>query len=266
MCTERFAISYQLSREKDKMRHTHDCYEFYYSITGGKEFFISDKRYEIQPHDVFFTCPNESHQVTCLDNEKLERVNIAIHPNFLERYSTSTTALASCFHKQGARVLNLSVENRKQFEYLIRKIGQAAGFGADLLEDMYLCRILIMLNNCWIDGGETQFCDISFSNVTAKAILQYINGHLAEEISIELLAKKFFVSQSYLCRIFKKYTGITVNKYVASRRISLAITLMDDGCQPSCVFLQVGFRNYNTFYKSFVDIVGICPKEYIKYD
>lgn len=80
------------------------------------------------------------------------------------------------------------------------------------------------------------------------------------------MSKEFFLSQSYLCRQFKKYTGVTINKYISARRISLATTLMNDGVSPSEVYEQVGFKNYNNFFKTFVDIVGTSPKNYLKYD
>ena len=268
MRTERFAISYLISGQKTRALHVHDCYEFYYSIASGNEFFLRDKYYKIHPHDVFFVGPNEKHRIIQHDGAKYERLDIAVHPSFLERYSTEKTSLVNCFLMQGHQedeILNLSWEYQKQFEYLLHKITMADGFGADLMEDLYFCKILIMLNDCWASSVKTQQTDNGSDNATVKAVLQYINGHLTEEMNIGMLAKEFFVSPSYLCRSFKKYTGITINKYVSARRIRLAVILMEDGCHPSDVFFQAGFNNYNTFYKTFVDIIGISPKEYRKY-
>ncbi len=104
------------------------------------------------------------------------------------------------------------------------------------------------------------------SHTTAQAVLKYLNDHLTEELSLDRLSREFFLSPSYLCRLFKKYTGISINKYVAARRISLATTLMNNGVSPSEVYEQVGFNNYNNFFKTFVDIVGTSPKNYMKYD
>lgn len=267
--TERFTISHLMPSEKTMTIHIHNCYEIYYPIAGGKEIFIGNKYYQIHPNDVFWVCPNENHHVTQLDNIRHERINIAIHPKFLERYSTSSTPLADCFHpkcSQDIQVLNLSSDTQKQFQYLVQKISQFSGFGADLLEDLYMCKILIMLQNCRLDENTNQFYKIECSSSTVKAVLQYINEHLTDEISIQLLSKEFFVSPSYICRLFKKYTGITINKYISARRISLAIALINDGVSLSDVFLRVGFNNYNNFYKTFVAIVGTSPKKYINYD
>lgn len=266
MHTERFTISPLKPNVKTMPIHIHDCYEIYYSIAGGKEFFIGNEYYEIQPYDIFFICPNVNHHITQLDDVRHDRINIAIHPGFLKRYSTPETPLVNCFQNRSHNVLNLSADHRKRFEYLIQKISKTEGFGADLLEDMYLCEILIMLNKCWADPDAKYRPNNDPSKATAQAILQYINDHLTEDINLERLSKELFLSQSYLCRQFKKYTGVTINKYVSARRISLATTLMNAGVSPSEVYEQVGFKNYNNFFKTFVDIIGISPKNYLKYD
>lgn len=266
MHTERFTISHLMPEEKTMTIHIHDFYEIYYSISGGKEFFISNKYYEIQPHDVFFIGPNENHHITQLENINHERINIAIHPKFLKYYSTPETPLATCFHNPTGRVINLPEEVRRRFEYLIKKIVNVKGLGADLLENMYLCEILILLQQCEADSEIKHLPNNGPTYTTAQAILQYINNHLTEEICLEQLSKEFFISQSYLCRLFKRYTGITINKYICARRISLATTLMNEGARPSDVFAQIGFKNYNNFFKTFVEIVGTSPKNYMKYN
>ncbi len=266
ICSQRFTISHLKPGIKTLKIHVHDCYEIYYSIAGGKEFFIGDQYYDIRPHDVFFIRPNENHHITQLDDIKHDRINIAIHPRFMERYSTPDTSLAGCFTVPDSRALNLSPEYQKRFEYLIQKINKADGFGSDLLEDLYLCEGLIMLSNCLVNPDARYRPRNDSSHTTAQAVLKYLNDHLTEELSLDRLSREFFLSPSYLCRLFKKYTGISINKYVAARRISLATTLMNNGVSPSEVYEQVGFNNYNNFFKTFVDIVGTSPKNYMKYD
>lgn len=263
--TQRFTISYLMPEQETLSIHIHDFYEIYYSIAGGKEFFISDSYYEIHPHDVFFIYPNENHHITQMENIRHERINIAIHPKFIEQYSTSQTSLLACFQNSANRVTNLSVDAQKKFDYLIKKIAKTEGFGKDLLENLYLCEILIMLQK----NGREAIVKQTPSNdpifAMAQAVLHYINTHLEEDLPLERLAKEFFISQSYLCRIFKKYTGITINRYISARRISLAMSLMNEGVRPSDVCSQVGFKNYNNFFKTFVAVVGTSPKNYMKY-
>ena len=55
-------------------------------------------------------------------------------------------------------------------------------------------------------------------------ILDYINNHLHEQITLDLLEEKFYVSKYYLCHLFRKNTGVTVGEYTSYKRILKAKT------------------------------------------
>ena len=44
--------------------HIHDCYEIYYSISGGKQFLIDNRFYNFNPGDIFFINQYESHYIS----------------------------------------------------------------------------------------------------------------------------------------------------------------------------------------------------------
>ena len=56
-----FAVAHLYSDEKPMDMHIHDCYEIYYSISGGKQFLIDNCFYNIFPGDIFFINQYESH-------------------------------------------------------------------------------------------------------------------------------------------------------------------------------------------------------------
>ena len=76
--------------------HIHDYYEMYYSISGGKQFLI-DKFYDIHPGDLFVINQYESHYLSKIDQPKLDRIVISIHPDFMKSVSTDKTKLSTCF-------------------------------------------------------------------------------------------------------------------------------------------------------------------------
>lgn len=268
MQTQRFAVSHLLSGEKTKKAHIHECYEIYYSITGGKEFSINDGCHEINTHDVFFIAPKENHRISRIENGAHERINIAIHRNFFARYSTPDSPLENCFKNVADpfnRTVHLDRGARQRFEYLVHKIGRTEGFGADIQEDLSLCEILVLLNTlqqrkCVLDST------VSANHATAKGMMDYINQHFTEKISLEQLSREFYISESYACRVFRAFAGVTVSKYIAARRIGLAKALLEEGARPSEIYTKVGFNSYNHFFKTFVDIVGVSPASYSKYD
>ncbi|MDZ5000308.1 AraC family transcriptional regulator, partial [Clostridium perfringens] len=62
-----FSIAHLYKEEKSMAMHIHDSYEIYYSITGGKQFLIGNKFYDIKPGDLFVINQFESHYISKLD-------------------------------------------------------------------------------------------------------------------------------------------------------------------------------------------------------
>ena len=93
-------------------------------------------------------------------------------------------------------------------------------------------------------------------------ILAYINQNIAQPITVEHLAGHFYLSESYICRIFKAATGTTINKYITARRISIAKSHLNEGLTVSEAFERSGFTDYSNFFKAFTKAVGVSPKKY----
>ena len=47
-----------------------------------------------------------------------------------------------------------------------------------------------------------------------RNILQYIDDHLEEDLSLEFLAGEFYVSKYHIAHIFKENTGISIHQYI----------------------------------------------------
>ena len=103
---------------------------------------------------------------------------------------------------------------------------------------------------------------------TANALEQavaYIEGHLAEELSVRDLAAGCYVSADHLTRLFKKKYGMTVSEFIQDRRITLAEELLSRGDQTiSMVANTVGFGNYSYFTEQFKKRYGMTPRKYQK--
>ena len=97
-------------------------------------------------------------------------------------------------------------------------------------------------------------------------ILSYINTHIREDLTLESLSSHFFLSQSYICRIFKADTGTTINKYITAKRITLSKSLLSQGYSVNEVCEACGFNDYTNYLKAFTKAVGISPKKYARYN
>ena len=249
--------------------HIHDCYEIYYSISGGKQILISNKFYDINPGDLFVINEFESHYISKLDKIVHERIVISIHPKFLKSISTKNTKLDYCFtnrDKNFNHKISLDKEGQSRFLYFINKILTAEGFGSDIIEYSTFLELMTNLNRQYIFNNNPDIHHHNYKyNEQVEEIISYINSNITNDITIEYLANHFYLSKSYICRIFKAATGTTINKYISARRITIAKSLLSDGFIVNDVCEKCGFNDYSNFLKAFKKAVGISPKKYSQF-
>lgn len=264
-----YAIAHLHKEEKIMDMHIHDCYEIYYSISGGKQFLIDNRFYDINPGDLFIINQFESHYLTQINNMVHERIIISIHPDFLKEISTIQTDLSYCFTERNQvfnHRISLNKEQQHRFLYFIGKITTSNEFGSDIIERVAFMEMMVMLNSLFINNHSSETADSNFQyNQQVQEIISYINQHITEPITVEQLAEQFYLSTSYICRIFKATTGTTINKYINARRITIAKSLLTMGLGVSEVCEKCGFNDYSNFLKAFTKAVGISPKKYAQY-
>ena len=271
--TKTFALARLYQDEKTMSIHIHDCYEVYYSISGGKQFLIDNRVYEFKPGDIFFINQYESHYLSQVDQTTHERIVLSIHPEYVKRFSTPRTDLSCCFTRRdtafGHRI-TLTEEEKKRFVYYIHKLSQQADFGQDVLDQAAFLELMTYLNRVFLSR-----CAQTPEGVVHEParthhrqiyeILSYVNQHLAENLTISVLASQFYLSSSYLSKIFKEETGTTINRYITAKRISRAKALLAEGHSVAETSALCGFGDYSNFLKAFTRAVGISPKKYASY-
>ncbi len=264
-----FSIAHLYKEEKSMAMHIHDCYEIYYSISGGKQILISNKFYDINPRDLFVINEFESHYISKLDKIVHERIVISIHPEFLKSISTKNTKLDYCFtnrDKNFNHKISLDKEGQSRFLYFINKILTAEVFGSDIIEYSAFLELMTNLNRQYIFNSTPDIHHHNYKyNEQVEEIISYINSNITNDITIEYLANHFYLSKSYICRIFKAATGTTINKYISARRITIAKSLLSDGFIVNDVCEKCGFNDYSNFLKAFKKAVGISPKKYSQF-
>lgn len=91
-------------------------------------------------------------------------------------------------------------------------------------------------------------------------VLQYINAHCTEHISLDQLSELEYVSKSYLSRQFKKHTGMTIVAYINMLRIDLAKGLLvSSSANVNEVAYQTGFESPKYFFRTFRAATGETP-------
>lgn len=93
--------------------------------------------------------------------------------------------------------------------------------------------------------------------------IDYIYAHIKERITIEDLAEYTGLSTSYLSRLFKKETGVSVSDYIREKKIEKAQHLLKF-CDYSLVEITnyLSFSSQSHFIQLFKEFTGMTPKKY----
>ena len=94
-----------------------------------------------------------------------------------------------------------------------------------------------------------------------EELLHYINQNLTEDLSIETLAKKYYLSQYHMMRKFKDETGYTIHNYIVNKRLLLARTKIREGMPVLKAAQLSGFTDYTTFSRAYKKQFGTAPSQ-----
>lgn len=242
---------------KTEQMHSHNSYEIFYLLEGDTDYCVEGSRYHLMPGDIMIMRKGEVHIFQLRSASRYERmcVNFDIQ-DLLEL--TQSPQLLSMFHDRPLGKFNhyradLFPGNHWQ-EYMERICSTK-----DTCKQ--LCYLLPLLHDL-ADGMETVRTAPAIADKDRAApIIKYINSNLTDELSLDILSERFYISKAHLNRIFKQATGTTAWEYITIKRLFLAKEMIDAGTQPSDVYQQCGFRDYTTFFRSFKQHFGISPKE-----
>ncbi len=120
------------------------------------------------------------------------------------------------------------------------------------------CYIYVVAATKSAKGSETL---TSFSQINEA--LKYIDEHLDEPITLEMLSKKFFLSPFYFHKLFSIIVGKSLAAYIRDRRVLYA-------CKQLCntektildIALDCGFNSPQSFSRTFKNVQGVSPNEY----
>jgi transcriptional regulator GlxA family with amidase domain len=116
------------------------------------------------------------------------------------------------------------------------------------------------------DGGQAQFIDTPVARCEDDllgVVLEWARAHLAEELSVELLARRALMSPRSFARRFKATTGTTPHAWLLGQRLAAAETLLEDSDAPvEEIARLVGFGTAAGLREQFARRRGVSPRAY----
>lgn len=253
---------------KDVGLHHHDFYELYYLVSGDVTYTIESRLYKVLPGDVLLISPRELHQVHIqAEHAAYERYVLWINPQLIGRLSAGRTDLSQALDptRPGyGNQLRLQKPDQEKIRSLMEQLyleSRETVFGSELLIESLMIQLLVTVNRLAL-REDCHFEDVSRSSRTVSQVVEYINLHYSEDLSLDLLAEKFFISKYHLSHEFQRQVGTSVCRYIQKKRLQIARHLLSQGNKPNSVYSICGFGDYTGFYRAFRAEYGTSPREF----
>ena len=246
--------------------HTHDYYQLVYCRKAGGSFEIDGKRYVSEAGQIYLIQPMQPHAMQRGDNMQIIELKFLVDD---ENAAELLRRVPSVFTLRDDVSLRLSLKDIVK-EGLSRRMFSNDSTNAAL--ELLLIRIL----REFIDDPGEQLNTLDFDlpdpeddlkgrngDVQFIRLINYIDQHLSEHITLELLSDFVHFNKSYLTERFKDMWGIPPMKYVNGIRIERAKELLAKTDKSITVIAEeTGFSSIHYFSRYFKEKEHMTPQAY----
>lgn len=251
--------------------HWHNDLEINLIREGEAIFQVYQKSYRVRTGEGFLLNRNVPHSCSSPGNEHVRYSTILVRPDFLygdfgsdvERKCFQPflqNSAIPCIHLTGFD------ENGKEILQKLNQVEEAFDrkrFCYELKIKGLLCEAFAMI----LYGHRQELTKFVPANLQElerlEKMLNYLNMHFTEVISLQDLADQVHLSREVCCRLFKKMTGKTITGYLEEYRVNKSFSLVQSGQYSMTQITEmVGFSNPSRFASAFRKRFGCNPGEY----
>lgn len=268
MLSRDFELYYYDDRNLAKVAaHTHDYYEFYFFMEGDVSMQVGENTYPVRFGDAMLIPPQVPHRaiihnqdvpyrrfVFWISKDFCENLR-QISPNYTYAMNYATTHKQYLCHLDRIAFTSLQSKMLRLLEEM-----QSDHFGKELQITLYVDDFVLNINRLVYNMVEPKRRTNDASLYTN--LMDYIEEHLDEELSLEKLADEFYVSKYHIAHVFKDNIGLSIHQYITKKRLSLCQEAIRARMNITDVYHTYGFGDYSSFYRAFKKEYGISPKEY----
>lgn len=265
--------------------HTHNFIQIYYVLKGRIKHTVQDYTGDgssqaiLTTGDLFILPPWFYHQIVLLTDD-VAYTSLCVAPEFVE-YDFRTN---NFFCKFINHLLTAEVVDKSAGPKCCISFGSETGAINALLNAMLLEYSQGNMGYLTYIKGELlkllviiarQYCENQAAGVDTDAwahyyesvmqSIEYIDENFAEDLRLDDISKRFLISRSYYCKLFKHVTGRTFKEYLNHIRLnnSKNLLLSTDLCVSDVASLS-GFHNVSNFCRQFKQAYSISSTDYRK--
>lgn len=248
----------------DYSMHMHTMCEILGVIRGKGEYMIEGSLYRLEPGCIFVMRPSESHKLYIDESEVYERIVVNFFCNVIRSIDPNDLLLKPYLDRPLGRYnlyRNHEFSSPHGISYLRAMVAPAYTREEQRLN--IVTNLLPLLNMLRPIFASKKSNDPGWiCRDTPKLLVDYVNEHLHENLSLDLLSQQFFLSKSQISRVFKKATGSPILDYITIKRLLRADEYMAGGETATNACLLCGFCSYSSFYRAYIKHFGISPSDF----
>ena len=178
--------------------HYHDFHKIIVFVSGKVTYHIEGKAYHLKPQDILLVSQGAIHKPEIDPAVPYERYI------FWLREDLSRPELNTCFQKANDRSFNLvrlDSALQERLKDLLPEIEQSLRgdqFGDNFLSEALFTQFMVYINRIFLKSSTAPDRKSYSSDSQVEQLLKYINRNLAEDLSIDSLAGKFFFSKYHM--------------------------------------------------------------------
>lgn len=268
MLSKDFEIFYYDEHYTNKVEsHAHDYYEFYFFLEGNVSIYIDGTVYPLKYGDIVVVPPQIKHHAVIHDTKlPYRRFVFWISEDYCNQLMTQSASYGYLLqHVQVTKhyifhndIITFNAIQYKIFQ-MIEEI-QFKRFGKEAKIPLLVNDFLLQLNRM-IYEQQNPNREKEGQNLY-QTLIDYIDEHLDEDLSLDMLAGKFYVSKYYIAHLFKEKMGLSIHQYILKKRMQASKEAILGNARISEIYTRYGFKDYSSFYRAFRKEFGVSPKEY----
>lgn len=230
--------------------HTHNLYELLYFVKGDATCVIEERKYKLKAGDLVLVRPYLHHFVQIDTVTDYERYDILFDP--VKHGVEGVWRIPE-------EVAIVSLAENPLASDVFRRMD---AYDAICTENDFFRLLPHLLSELFLGIGSIVPREGEMGDLTSPLLseaLRYINANLFTLGGMKEVANAIFVSESYLCRLFKRELHESPGRYIRDKRLLVARDRILLGEKPTAVAAACGFGDYTAFYRSYKSLFGTSP-------